>query len=178
MAVAKFTNFPGSLTAADLAFTALLKVMPGDQIYFAAGSYADDSAANTAFASQSAMTTELSGKYDLLGEASESPLKNESKVERLKTRSYQLPGKRTNTAELKIIGIGNNQKRILESDNFQNAEITIVVISRDKTRAVVFNGMRWTCDHGGEADKLNEVTISTEFIGVTTGKTYVYKDIA
>lgn len=54
---------------------------------------------------------------------------------------------------------------------------TIVIVSKGKDRAVIFNGLRWTVDWSGEADGLFTVVISTEFFGVTAGKIYLFKDL-
>lgn len=174
-----FNSYPSGCSVDDLAINALLKSLSGHDLYFGAGSFSDSSTPTIAdeFHDTYALQFMLETCMDSLGELAENPGKYESKTERLKTRNTQMPGKRINTVELKIVGVGNAQKSILESDNFQGAEITLVLVSRERSMAAVFNGLRWTVDITGEADKLFEATISTEFIGGTDGRIYVFSGI-
>lgn len=85
----------------DLAFVSLVEGMIADDIYFGIGTYTDlDIAAH--FINQTALNLELSTSYDILGELAEKPGKTDSKITKLKTRNYSIPGKRTSTIELSI----------------------------------------------------------------------------
>jgi hypothetical protein len=151
-------------------------VFIADDVYFGFGSYSDSEVAsinNT----QSSIKDELSNSFDLLGELAEKPGKADSKITKLKTRNYTLPGKRTSTVELTISGLSNRQKNYLESSAFMGKNVTIVACSKSYDRVVIFNGLRWTVDWSGEADGLFNVVVSTEFAGNTAEKVFVFKDI-
>ena len=168
--------YPGDMLEKDLLFVSLVEVMIADDIYFGIGTYTDsDIAAN--FVNQTALSIELSNNYDKLGELAEKPGKTDSKITKLKTRNYSIPGKRTSTIELSIVGLSVKQKDFLESSAFMGKNTTIVIVSKEKDRVVIFNGLRWTVDWSGEADGLFTVVISTEFSGVTAGKIYLFKDL-
>ena len=126
---------------------------------------------------RSSIKDELNSNFDLLGELAEKPGKADSKITKLKTRNYTLPGKRTSTVELTVAGLSNRQKNYLESSAFMGKNVTIVACSKSFDRVVIFNGLRWTVDWSGEADGLFSVVISTEFSGITNGKIFVLKDI-
>ena len=113
----------------------------------------------------------------LLGELAEKPGKTDSKLSKLKTRNYSIPGKRTNTVELNIAGLSTLQKNYLESNAFMGKDTTIVVASKELDRVVIFTGLRWTVDWAGEADGLFNVAISTEFSGATSNKVYLFKNL-
>lgn len=93
--------YPGTMIDKDLAFVSLVEGMIADDIYFGIGTYTDlDIAAH--FINQTALNLELSTSYDILGELAEKPGKTDSKITKLKTRNYSIPGKRTSTIELSI----------------------------------------------------------------------------
>ena len=168
--------YPGTMIDKDLNFVSLVEGMIADDIYFGIGTYTDlDIAAH--FINQTALSLELNTNYDILGELAEKPGKTDSKITKLKTRNYSIPGKRTSTIELSIVGLSVKQKDFLESSSFMGKNTTIVIVSKGKDRAVIFNGLRWTVDWSGEADGLFTVVISTEFSGVTAGKIYLFKDL-
>jgi len=168
--------YPSNMTEADLDFRKLMDVMIADLVYFGIGTY-DQTSIDTLYATQSSVKTELTTNFDLLGELAEKPGKADSKLSKLKTRNYTIPGKRTNTVELNISGLSTKQKNFLESTLFMSKDTTIVVASKDYDRVVIFSGLRWTVDWSGEADGLFNVVISTEFSGVTSNKIYLLKDI-
>lgn len=168
--------YPNPMIDKDLTFSALVDVMVADDIYFGIGTYTDSEVA-AYYLNQTAMTMELNNNFDLLGELAEKPGKADSKITKLKTRNYAIPGKRTSTVELSIVGLSVLQKNFLESSAFMGKNTTIVVVSKAKDRAVIFNGLRWTVDWSGEADGLFTVVISTEFSGITAGKIFLYKDL-
>lgn len=169
-------QFPTIMTAGDLDFSELMDVMIADSVYFALGDYVDDGAA-AVFGDLSKAAEELENSYIRLGELAEKPGKMDSKINKLKTRNFSIPGKRTSTVELNIAGLSNNQKNYLESVLFQGKVISILVASKDLRRIVLFNGMRWTVDWSGEADGLFNVVISTEFSGATADRIQLFKDI-
>ena len=164
------------MTEADLAFNQLMDVLIADQVYFGIGTY-NQTDIDTLYANQGSVKTELTTNFDLLGELAEKPGKTDSKLTKLKTRNYTIPGKRTSTVELNISGLSTKQKNFLESTLFMSKDTTIVVVSKEYDRAVIFTGLRWTVDWSGEADGLFNVVISTEFSGVTSNKIYLLKDI-
>lgn len=121
-------------------------------------------------ASQQAMSTELASNFEEIGELAEKPFKVDSKSEKLKTRHYQLEGKRTNSVITTIVGISEDKKNWLEDQSAGMTELTFVAISKDKTQVILINGCRWTVDWSGEADGLYTQELSTEFTGKTAEK--------
>ena len=99
-------TYPAPMVESDMLFNALVDVMVADDIYFGIGSYTETDIA-TLYATQGAVKTELSTNFDLMGELAEKPGKTDSKITKLKTRNYTLPGKRTSTAELTRVGLSN-----------------------------------------------------------------------
>lgn len=169
-------TYPSNMTEGDLSFSKLMDVLIADLVYFGIGTY-DLLSIETLYATQASVKTELSTNFDLLGELAEKPGKTDSKLSKLKTRNYAIPGKRTSTVELNIAGLHNKQKNYLESTLFMSKDTTIVVASKEYDRVVIFTGLRWTVDWSGEADGLFNVVISTEFSGVTSNKIFLLKDI-
>lgn len=173
--VEQIDNFPGAMTADDLAFDELLEQMIGDDVYIGAGTLTDEDLAT--LVDQVAYDAALAANFDVLGELSEKAGKMDSKLSSLKTRNYKVAGKRTNTVEINIVGISQLQKQYLESTDFSGTTMTVILRNREKDRVIILNGMKWTCDWSGEVDGLFAVVLSTEFAGTTNGKIYVYKDI-
>jgi len=169
-------TYPTNMVEGDMGFNKLMDVLVADFVYFGIGTY-DQTAIDSLYATQGSAKTELSTNFDLLGELAEKPGKTDSKLSKLKTRNYSIPGKRTSTVELNIAGLSTKQKNFLESSLFMSKDTTIVVASKDLDRAVIFTGLRWTVDWSGEADGLFNVVISTEFSGVTSNKIFLLKDI-
>ena len=101
----------------------------------------------------------------------------ESKTEKLKTRHYQLEGKRTNAVTTTIVGISEDKKNWLEDQSAGMTELTFVALSKDKSQAILINGCRWTVDWSGEADGLYTQEVTTEFTGKTFEKIVFFKDI-
>ena len=174
MDVSKIT-LPGTMTAADMAFEALTAQMAGDYAWFGSGTLteAEIASLDSAFAWDAA----IAANFDSLGELGESAGKVESKLASLKTRNYKLPGKRTTTMEINLVGISQLQKQYLESNDFSATTMSIILRNREKDRAIVFNGQKWTADWSGAVDGLFSVVLTTEFVGGTSGKVLVYKDI-
>ncbi|MCB5235189.1 MAG: hypothetical protein LHW60_08135 [Candidatus Cloacimonetes bacterium] len=168
--------YPGSIGEGDLAFSKLMDAFVADNVYFGHGSY-NPTLVPSIYTTTEAAKTELTNSFNCLGELAEKPGKADSKLSKLKTRNYVIPGKCTNTVELNIAGLSNNQKTYLESNDFMSKITTIVVASKDFDRVVIFNGLRWTVDWAGEADGLFNVTISSEFSGGTSDKIILLKDI-
>ena len=169
-------TYPSNMTEGDLSFSKLMDVLIADFVYFGIGTY-DQTSIETLYATQAAVKLELTTNFDLLGELAEKPGKTDSKLSKLKTRNYTIPGKRTSTVELNIAGLSTKQKNFLESTLFMSKDTTIVVASKELDRVVIFTGLRWTVDWSGEADGLFNVVISTEFSGVTSNKIFPLKDI-
>ena len=169
-------TYPSNMTEGDLGFTKLMDVLIADFVYFGIGTY-DQASIDTLYATQASVKTELNTNFDLLGELAEKPGKTDSKLSKLKTRNYAIPGKRTSTVELNIAGLSTKQKNFLESALFMSKDTTIVVASKELDRVVIFTGLRWTVDWSGEADGLFNVVISTEFSGVTSNKIYLLNSI-
>lgn len=173
--VAQISNFPTGMDADDLAFDALLEQMVGDDAYIGAGTLSEADLAT--LIDQVTWDAALAANFDSLGELGENSGKVESKLATLKTRNYRLPGKRTNTVEINLVGISQLQKQYLESNDFSSTTMTVIFRNREKDRAIIFNGIKLTCDWSGEVDGLFAVTLTTEFIGTTDGKILVFKDI-
>jgi hypothetical protein len=174
--VAKITSFPAGMDAGDLAFDELIEQMIGDDVYIAEGTLTPADVAS--LSSIAAYDTALSTNFDVLGELAEKPGKIDSKLDSLKTRNYKVAGKRTNTLELKLVGISQLQKKYLESPAFSATTMTIILRSREKDRVIILNGMKWTADWSSETDALFDVLLSTEFAGTTDTRIYVFKDIS
>lgn len=147
------------LSPEDLMTEGILAAMPGDYAYIGAGSY---SAAELelAFASKIALQAEIDDNLVQVGELAEKPQKVESKSTKLKTRNYLIPGKRETTIEVTLAGLGVKQKDWLESSEFSGIEHTMVCVSRELDRAVIFNGLRWIAQWSGESDGLFMVVLS------------------
>jgi len=169
-------TYPAGTLQSDFDFASLVEGMVADKIYFGFGKYTA-AEVTSAYATQAALTTEVTTNMDSLGELAEKPGKADSKVNKLKSRNYLIPGKRTNTIELTIIGLQVKQKNYLESRAFSGREVTITVVSNELDRAVVFNGMRWAVEWSGEADGMFSVVISTEYSGATKDRIFLFKDI-
>jgi len=169
-------TYPPNMSESDLCFENLVDVMVADKIYLGSGSYFDGEIPRV-YTTQSSIQDHLVQSFDPMGELAEKPGKTDSKITKLKTRNYTLPGKRTSTIELTISGLSVKQKDYLEGSFFMGKNMTIVVTSTNFDRVVIFNGLRWTVDWSGEADGLFSVVISTEFSGITSGKIYLLKDI-
>lgn len=150
-----------TLSPEDLMTEKILAVMPGDYAYIGAGSYIA-AEIELAFGSKIAMQAELDANLTMAGELAEKPQKVESKSTGLKTRNYLIPGKRETTIEVTLVGLGVKQKDWLESAEFSGTEHTIVCVSRELDRAVIFNGLRWIAQWSGESDGLFSLVLSTE----------------
>lgn len=170
-------TFASGTTAADLLFSALSDTFIADEVFYGTGAYTS-AEVGTKYATKTAMGTELSTFLKQIGELAEKPGKTDSKVNKLKTRNYMIPGKRTNTVELSLNGLSVKQKDYFEGTLFSGVQITIVCVSKERDRATIFNGMRWTVDWSGEADGLWTVVISTEFSGNTGGRVFLLKGLS
>ena len=146
-------TYPINMNESDLNFSNLMDVLIADHVYFGIGTY-DQASIDTLYGTVGSVKEELSTNFDLLGELAEKPGKTDSKLSKLKTRNYAIPGKRTSTVELNIAGLSNKQKNFLESTMFMGKDTTIVVASKELDRVVIFTGLRWTVDWSGEADGL------------------------
>lgn len=131
----------------------------------------------TMFANQTALNTALTEDFEELGELSEKPFKIESKSEKLKTRHYQLEGKRSNTITVTIVGMSEEKKNWLEEQSSDMTQLTLVAVSKERDQAVLLNGLRWTVDWSGEADGLYTQVITTEFTGKTKEKAVFFNKI-
>ena len=129
------------------------------------------------FATQSSIGTELAQSFEEIGELAEKPFKIESKAEKLKTRHYQLEGKRTNAVTVTIVGISEAKKNWLEEQSANMTELTFVALSKDKAQIILINACRWTVDWSGEADGLYTQELTTEFTGKTTDKIVFFSNV-
>ncbi|MDP3115178.1 MAG: hypothetical protein Q8M98_10470 [Candidatus Cloacimonadaceae bacterium] len=169
-------TYPSGTTASDLLYSALIDTYIADDIFYGLGSYTA-AEVGTKYATKTSMATELNTFLKQLGELAEKPGKTDSKITKLKTRNYLLPGKRTNTVEFVISGISAKQKDYFEGALFSGTEITIVAVNKERERATIFNGMRWVIEWSGEADGLWSVVISTEYSGSSSGRVYLIKGL-
>jgi hypothetical protein len=170
-------TFPSGTDKDDLLFDSLVECMVGDIVHYGSGTLAAADITSY-FDDQTTIASTLASNFEILGELGEKPGKMDSKVSSLKTRNYRVGGKRETTIELTIVGIGILQKNYLESVAFSGENQTIVLSSREADRIVILNGMRWTVEWSAEVDGLYTFVLSTEFAGATTGKIYMYKDLA
>ncbi len=171
-------TLPSGMSSGDLA-DLLNQIGKVDvyNIYAAIGSMS--SAEITAmFANLGAINAELTASFEEVGELAEKPFKAESKTEKLKTRHYQLEGKRTNVVTTTIVGISEAKKNWLEDQSAGMTQLTFVALSKDKTQAILINGCRWTVDWSGEADGLYTQEITTEFTGKTSEKIVFFNQIS
>ncbi len=168
----KQPTLPGGTS---LVFASLTEALPGDDVFFAAGSDTPG-AIDSICASKASLNSALTASFSSLGELAESPGSVESTLEKNRTRNYVIPGKRTNAVSITIAGISNKQKAYLESTAFSSTEFTFALISRDRSRVVIFNGMRWKADWIGEVDSVPLITLTSDFAG-DSSKIRVYKDL-
>jgi hypothetical protein len=97
-------TYPTPMTESDMLFNTLVDVFIADDVYFGFGTYSESEIASI-YNTQSSIKDELSNSFDMLGELAEKPGKADSKITKLKTRNYTIPGKRTSTVELTIAGL-------------------------------------------------------------------------
>lgn len=167
-------TLPSGMTAADLDFDNLIDVLVTDDAYYAMGEYTE-AELKAKFTDAESAEDEISTYFASLGELAEKPVTAESQTEMKNTRKYSLPGKRTNPIELTINGMSKVQKAHLESSAFSGPKITIVCLSKDRSRITVFNGMRWVVDWSAETDDLFQMKIATQFSGNTKNRIYMYQ---
>ena len=179
-------SLPTNIEQDDLLLGALEAAMIGDRAYFCEGDLMrSEEIIWFVNAFYFANLLLASGIFHELGELAEKPGKTDSKINKLKTRNYQIPGKRTSTVELTLNGISEKQKDYFESTLFSGQEISIVLVKNEllipdvngngrdfdfDTSIVVFSGLRWTVDWNAEADGLWSVVLSTEISGATQDK--------
>lgn len=175
MALTQLT-LPQGISRSDLDGSGAINSIRSDEIYIGQGSLifpADD----TNFADKNAVKTLLESTT-LLGDAAEKPFKLESKVEKLKTRSKIVEGRRTNTIEVRLAGITNKQKALLESGVLNSGDFTIIGVTVIHDQCLVINGLKWTYEFTGESDNLFSATLSAEFAGATDAKIRIYDKIS
>lgn len=127
-------------------------------------------------ASQAAFLSFLESAFDEVSDLGESPGKESSRVNKLKTSNHVIEGKRTNTVELTLIGLNQERKEWLESE--LNKEVrTIALLSADGASSLIFNGMRWTYERDAEFNGLYTATLSSEYSGPTKKRYFIIKDI-
>lgn len=162
-------------TAGDVTtFANMITAFQHGTCYLADGSLSQ-AEADTMFADLSVMATGLANAV-AIGDLAESPGKEESKVEKLKTTNYVIEGKRTNTVEISLAGLTQDRKDWLEQQ-LNSTERTIILVSSSGTDALIFSGMRWSYERSTEFNKLFTATIATEYAGVTGSKYFLYKSI-
>ena len=176
-----------------LRFETLEAVVAGDRAYVTGGDTEDWDGLDY-FNTHDFMLEFLTALEDTeaimsLGELAEMPSKTESKITKLKTRNYQIPGKRTTTVELTLNGISEKQRDWFESRLFAGEVMSIFLLPNElfmhdidddedwkfESGLVVFSGLRWTADWEGETDGLWKVVLSTEFSGNTRDSIVVRK---
>ncbi|MDD3535165.1 MAG: hypothetical protein PHC50_03350 [Candidatus Cloacimonetes bacterium] len=172
----KKPTLPSGISATDLAFSAQLAVVPSDEIFLGIGAFAAFDA-DTFFPDKEIAAATIEDSFILMGELAEAPGDFGSSAEALKTRNYTLPGKRTNSVSLTIAGISNLQKAYFESPQISGVPLSICVIDRERSRAVLFNGLAWTLDWSAEVDGLYNIVISSEFSGSTSQNIYIIPNI-
>ena len=170
------------ITQEELDFAALEQVLPGSLLYYAAGEA--DSSSDRYFRDTSElkkMFMEGSQVFYPFGELAEKPGKTASNTEKLKTRNFLIPGRRSSSVELAICGLSEAQKSYLESTLFQGRPMTMILANKDVLSLIdmvddldilLMNGLSWVTEWSGEADGLWTVVISTEIQGSTEGLIY------
>ena len=178
-------TLPDGIDQEDLLLDALEATMVGDRALFALGELDDEELNFTMMMDNSwylscYLDPEFYNFFPL-GELAEMPGKVESKVNKLKTRNYLIPGRRASTVELHLNGLSAKQKDYFESALFSGQPITIILVKNELLLAdngdtsafdfsspiVVFSGLRWTVDWSAEADGLWSVVITSEVTGAT-----------
>lgn len=178
-------ELPQGLEQDSLLIDDLEAAMVGDQAYFSLGELTEDDIAvdgyfyNTFYLGH--YLNNKSSVFAKLGELAEKPGKVDSKVNRLKTRNYQIPGRRSSSLELQLCGLSEAQRDYFESSRFSGEQIVIILCTNQLAQAnpldkneygfsspiVIFNGLRWATDWLAEADGLWSVTLSSELSGST-----------
>ncbi|MCB5287518.1 MAG: hypothetical protein LHW64_06920 [Candidatus Cloacimonetes bacterium] len=170
------------ITKEELNFAALEQVLPGSLLYYAAGKA--DSSYETYFSDPERfkkLFSESGQVFYPFGELAEKPGKTDSKIEKLKTRNFLIPGRRSSSVELAVCGLSEAQKNYLESTLFQGQPMTMILANKDVMSTipevddldiVIINGLSWVTEWSGEADGLWTVVISTEIQGSTEGLIY------
>lgn len=181
-------TLPDEIEQGDLLLDALEPTMVGDRALFSLGELDDfeqqvtQMLVNSWYLSWYLMPA--SGLFFPLGELAEMPGKVDSKVGKLKTRNYLIPGRRASTVELNLNGLSAKQKDYFESALFSGQPITIILCKNEllladpedwdafdfATPIVVFSGLRWTVDWSAEADGLWSVVITSEVTGATKNR--------
>jgi len=167
------------MDAEELAFEALQAVMPGAVVTFVEGNV-DDDVIDMDNVIQADLD-QIGGAFYFLGEMAEKPISVKSSIEKIKTRNYQIPGKRSTMIELRVNGIGVKQKDYLES--LGSTELSIMISDfylglanpslpdyPEPVSVLILNGLRWTVDFSGETDGLWQCTLTTEIQGSTRHK--------
>lgn len=176
-------TLPDEIEQEDLLLDALEPTMVGDRALFTLGELDNlQLLENTWY-----LAWYLAGDSETffpLGELAEMPGKVDSKVGKLKTRNYLIPGRRASTVELNLNGLSAKQKDYFESALFSGQPITIILCKNELLLAdpedgeafdfaspiVVFSGLRWTVDWSAEADGLWSVVITSEVTGATKNR--------
>lgn len=173
MAITKPT-FNGYTEDNVVSFNEMMPSFEHGTCYIADGSLSKVEA-DAMFADLTAMATGLADATEI-SDLADSPGKEESKVEKLKTSNYVIEGKRTNTVELNLSGISQDRKDWLEQE-LNNAVRTIILVSSSGKAAIVFTGRRWSYERSSEFGKLFNSTIATEYNGATGNAYFIYKAI-
>jgi len=179
-------TLPDEIEQEDLLLDALEPTMVGDRALFTLGELDDYEQQVTQMLENSWYLAwylnPASETFFPLGELAEMPGKVDSKVGKLKTRNYLIPGRRASTVELNLNGLSAKQKDYFESALFSGQPITIILCKNELLLAdpedeeaffdlpspiVVFSGLRWTMDWSAEADGLWSVVITSEVTGAT-----------
>ena len=163
---------PNIPDATVLEFEHLVPSLQGDDVYFADGSLTNEEL--DAITNASTLETALETTV-LLGEFSEKPVEIDSTTTSLPSRNHTSEGKRDNTIKLTLNGVSEAQINYFESPAFSEKTITIISVPKNRSRMVVFNGMKFKADWGGKSDELFTVTLSAKFAGITDRRIVVRK---
>jgi hypothetical protein len=160
-----------------LNFEQMLARFAGGWVYIGEGSYADASEADSAFADQTALDTELSTNLSKISDLADDPGKEESTVEKHKTMNYVIEGKRENTVELNLVGLTQERKDWLENE-LNRSKKTIALVTKDRKDVLLFNGLRWAYERNSSFNgEPFSGTISSQFSGLSNLMFRIYKDI-
>jgi hypothetical protein len=176
-AVAKETSPTGIAT--ELQFSQIKAKLYGGTVYHGVGSYTSAELADIVDGMDH-LATELAANLDAIGDLAEEDdaidLKSEQAT--LKSRTHLVGGKRTNTMQLKFVGLSEAAKNYLESTTFSKTARTFVILADDDENSfVILNGLNWVAGWSAQMDGLWTVVLNTEFGGSTENKLLIYQDV-
>lgn len=155
--------------------TSLLMYMPAADVYLGKGLLSTTELVS-AFATQAALTTLLSSA-DMIGQLATVPYEYSNKPTRQKLQDYSLETDREQSIKLNLVGLTNALMDHYESEEFNSMLYTVVCWSKDKTKAICFNGMYFSYEPTGKTKELFTYSLTADFNGPSKEKVRLYHDI-